>query len=76
VIANRDIHCGEIVTVFGDTTYIQESTREGTELSRLHARMHEEDVPLQYTFQGHLAESNNVKIWAVPEPDKGVIRAR
>jgi hypothetical protein len=76
VIANRDIQCGEVITVFGGTTYLNESERVGADFGQLHARLHEAVVPLQYTFQGHLAESSNAKIWAIPEPDKAVVRGR
>jgi hypothetical protein len=38
--------------------------------------MQEEGKPLQYTFHGHLAESSNDKVWAIPEPDKNAARNR
>jgi hypothetical protein len=50
----------EIVTVFGGTTYVQGSTSEGDEFSRIHAKMSDEGVPLQYILQGHLAGANTV----------------
>jgi hypothetical protein len=52
---------GDIVTVFGSTTYLQETSCEGAEFSQLHARIQEEGKPIQYTFHGHLAESSNVR---------------
>ena len=76
VIANRDIQCGEVITVFGGTTYLNESERVGADFGQLHARLHETGEPLQYTFQGRLAESSNAKIWAIPEPDKAAVRGR
>ncbi len=76
VVANRDIQGGDIITVFGGTTYLQEASHTGAEFSRLHARLHEEGTPLQYLFHGHLAESSNAKIWAIPESDKRAIRNR
>jgi hypothetical protein len=76
VVANADIQEGEIVTVFGGTTCLQGSTLEGDEFSRIHAKMSDEGVPLQYTLQGHLAEANTDRIWAVPEPDKEAVRTR
>jgi hypothetical protein len=42
VVANRDIRKGDIVTVFGSTTYLQETSREGTEFWQLHERMQQE----------------------------------
>ena len=65
-----DIRGGDIVTAFGGTTYLQEASREGAEFSRLHARLHEEGTTLQYTCHGHLAESSNAKLWAVPESEE------
>jgi hypothetical protein len=76
VIANRDIQCGEVITVFGGTTYLNESERVGADFGQLHARLHKAGEPLQYTFQGRLAESSNAKIWAIPEPDKAAVRGR
>jgi hypothetical protein len=76
VVANRDIQSGDIITVFGGTTYLHEASHTGAEFSRLHARLHEEGTPIQYSFHGHLAESSNAKIWAIPEPDKRAIRNR
>jgi hypothetical protein len=75
-VANRDIREGDIVTVFGSTTYLQETSSEGAEFSQLHARMQEEGKPLQYTFHGHRAESSNDKVWAIPEPDRNAPRNR
>jgi hypothetical protein len=74
LVANRDIQSGEIVTVFGGTTYLQEASTAGTEFSRLHAQLHDEGMPLQYSFHGHLAESSNAKVWAIPDSDKKTIR--
>ena len=76
VIANRDIQYGEVITIFGGTTYLNGSERVGADFGQLHERLHEAGEPLQYTLQGCLAESSKAKIWAIPEPDKEVIRGR
>jgi len=57
VVANTGILAGEILTVFGGTTYILGSTQVGKEFSEIQAKMVVEGMPLQYTFQGHLAEA-------------------
>ena len=76
VIANRDIQNGEVITIFGGTTYLNGSERVGADFGQLHARLHEAGEPLQYTLQGRLAESSKTKIWAIPEPDKEAVRGR
>jgi len=76
VIAKRDIQHGEVITIFGGTTYLNGSERVGADFGLLHERLHEAGEPLQYTLQGCLAESSKAKIWAIPEPDKEVIRGR
>ena len=76
VIANRNIQIGEVITVFGGTTYLDGSESVGADFEHLHARLHGAGEPLQYTLQGRLAESNRTKIWAVPEPDKDAVRRR
>jgi len=35
-----------------------------------------EGTPLQYTFQGHLAEASTEQVWAIPEQDKELVRTR
>jgi hypothetical protein len=76
VVANADIQDGEILTVFGGTTYVLCSTPEGKEFSKIQAKMVVEGMPLQYTFQGHLAEASTEQVWAIPEPDKESVRTR
>ena len=76
VVANADIQDGEILTVFGGTTYVLGSTPEGKEFSKIQAKMVVEGTPLQYTFQGHLAEASTEQVWAVPEQDKKLVRTR
>ena len=76
VIANRDIQNGEVITIFGGTTYLNGSERVTADFGQLHARLHEAGEPLQYTLQGRLAESSKTKIWAIPEPDKEAVRGR
>jgi hypothetical protein len=76
VIANRDIQSGEVITIFGGTTYLDGSESVGADFEHLHARLHGAGEPLQYTLQGRLAESSRTKIWAVPEPDKDAVRRR
>ena len=76
VVANADIQDGEILTVFGGTTYVLGSAPEGKEFSKIQAKMVVEGTPLQYTFQGHLAEASTEQVWAIPEQDKEVVRTR
>jgi hypothetical protein len=76
VVANADIQDGEILTVFRGTTYFLCSTPEGKEFSKIQAKMVVEGMPLQYTFQGHLAEASTEQVWAIPEPDKESVRTR
>ena len=76
VVANADIQDGEILTVFGGTTYVLGSTPEGKEFSKIQAKMAVEGTPLQYTFQGHLAEASTEQVWAIPEQDKELVRTR
>ncbi len=52
VIANRDIQNGEVITIFGGTTYLIGSERLGADFGLLHARLHDAGEPLQYTLQG------------------------
>jgi hypothetical protein len=73
VVAKRDLECGDIVTTFGGTTFLQAASDEGKEFGKLHQQMHQEKVPLQplqYSFTYHLAEASNAKLWMIPELDK------